>query len=104
MFGTIEDLANAGSLNDQVHSISPTLFFNPGGNDNQGEKNEAKAGEDEKAAGPPATELALNVCVQFGLTDATSDTALNKALSGSERAGSIAQHPCRGDKWNRSAS
>ena len=42
----------------------------------QGEKNEAKAGEDEKAASPPATELALNVGVQFGLTDARSDTAL----------------------------
>ena len=44
---------HAGSFNDQVHSIGPTLFFNPGGNDNQGEKNEAKAGEDQKAAGPP---------------------------------------------------
>jgi hypothetical protein len=32
MFGEIKDLANAGSFNDQVHSIGPTLFFKPGGN------------------------------------------------------------------------
>ena len=27
MFGEIEDLANAGSFNDQEHSIGPTLFY-----------------------------------------------------------------------------
>ena len=30
MFGEIEDLANAGSFNDQNHSLGPTLFYNPG--------------------------------------------------------------------------
>ena len=45
MFGQIEDLANAGSFNDQVHSIGPTLFLNFGGEDN-----EAKGGEDEVKA------------------------------------------------------
>ena len=37
MFGEIEDLANAGSFNDQQHSIGPTLFFKPG----SGEDDEA---------------------------------------------------------------
>ena len=30
MFGGIDDLAYAGSFNDQNHSIGPTLFWNPG--------------------------------------------------------------------------
>ena len=30
MFGEIEDLSNAGSFDDQPHSIGPTLFYNPG--------------------------------------------------------------------------
>jgi hypothetical protein len=78
MFGEIEDLSNAGSFNDQNHSIGPTLFWNPGEEEeeDEGEKNEAKGGDDEKAAGPPKMEFSLNVGVQFGLTDATSDTAL----------------------------
>ena len=33
MFGQIEDLSNAGSNNDQNHSIGPTLFYNPGDDD-----------------------------------------------------------------------
>jgi hypothetical protein len=72
MFGEIDDLANAGSFDDQNHSIGPTLFWNPGGDDE-----EAKGGDDdEKVAGPPDMELSFNVGVQFGLTDATSDGAL----------------------------
>ena len=35
MFGEIEDLANAGSFNDQNHSLGPTLFYNPGGDDDE---------------------------------------------------------------------
>src|SRR6478736_4130392 len=31
MFGEIEDLANAGPFNSQVHSLGPTLFYNFGG-------------------------------------------------------------------------
>jgi hypothetical protein len=76
MFGEIEDLANAGSFDDQNHSIGPTLFYNPGGDDDEGEKKEGKGGDDEKVAGPPGMEFSLNVGVQFGLTDVTSDTAL----------------------------
>jgi hypothetical protein len=39
MFGEIEDLSNAGSFNDQNHSIGPTLFWKPGG----GEEDEGPA-------------------------------------------------------------
>lgn len=75
MFGEIDDLSNAGSFDDQNHSIGPTLFWNPGGGDDE---DEAKAGDDDddKVAGPPDMELSFNVGVQFGLTDATSDGAL----------------------------
>lgn len=81
MFGEVEDLANAGSFNDQVHSIGPTLFYKIGGGDDDKGDDEAKAGGDDddakgKASGPPDREYSMNVGVQFGLTDATSDTAL----------------------------
>jgi hypothetical protein len=72
MFGEIEDLSNAGSFDDQAHSIGPTFFYNPGGEEEEGEEN----GEEEEVAGRPEMEFSLNVPVQFGLTDITSDTAL----------------------------
>jgi hypothetical protein len=74
MFGEIEDLSHAGSFNDQNHSIGPTLFYNPGKDDDEGGGN----GDDEenKVAEAPEMEISLNVGVQFGLTDATSDTAV----------------------------
>jgi hypothetical protein len=83
MFGEVEDLANAGSFNDQIHSLGPTLLINFGDDeqDEGGGSNEAKAsanGDDDnsKPAGPAQMGLSMNVGVQFGLTDATSDTAL----------------------------
>ena len=78
MFGEIEDLANAGFFNDQNHSIGPTLFWNPGESDaGEGDEKEGKKGDDEDTvAGPPAMEFSLNVGLQFGLTDATSDTEI----------------------------
>jgi hypothetical protein len=77
MFGEIEDLSNPGSFNDQNHSIGPTLFWQPGG----GGEEAGDVGEDDdngksSAGGPAAMEFSMNVGVQFGLTDATSDTAL----------------------------
>ena len=69
MFGEIEDLSHAGSFNDQPHSIGPTLFYNPA------EHAEGEDGHNDVAK-PHDMEFALNVGVQFGLTDATSDTAL----------------------------
>jgi hypothetical protein len=75
MFGEIDDLTSAGSFNDQNHSLGPTLFYNAGSD--EGEDKEVKMGDDDdKVAGPPEMEFYLNVGLQFGLTDATSDTAL----------------------------
>lgn len=77
MFGEIEDFANAGSFNDQEHSIGPTVFYKPGGDDDDDEGNgNGGDDDDEKVGGPPEMELSLNIGVQFGLTDVTSDTAL----------------------------
>jgi hypothetical protein len=75
MFGEIEDLANAGSWDDQNHSIGPTLFYNPGEDDDD-DVGQAGDDDDKKVAGPPKMDFSLNVGVQFGLTDVTSDTAL----------------------------
>ena len=74
MFGEIEDLSNAGTFNDQNHSLGPTLFYNPGGDDDEAEGK--KGDDDDKATKAPDMEFSLNVGVQFGLTDATSDAAL----------------------------
>ena len=77
MFGEIEDLSNAGSFNKQNHSIGPTLFWNLRGNKDESDEEEGKSDSDnEKVAGPPELALSFNVGIQFGLTDATSDTAL----------------------------
>jgi len=74
MFGEIEDLSNSGPFDDQVHSIGPTLFYNPSGEDD----NVGGEGDDdeENVPGAPEMELTLNVGLQFGLTEAASDTAL----------------------------
>jgi hypothetical protein len=74
MFGEIEDLSNAGSFDDQNHSIGPTLFYNPGDEDDEGDGNGDD--DDNRVAGPPKMEFSLNAGLQFGLTDVTSDTAL----------------------------
>ena len=79
MFGEIEDLANAGSFDDQEHSIGPTLFFKPGGDDDDEEVGDVGEGDDDADNGAtkaPEKEFSMNVGVQFGLTDLTSDGAL----------------------------
>jgi len=81
MFGEIEDFSHSGSFNQQNHSIGPTLFWNPGEKEEEeGEGKDVKQGkednENENVTGSSETELTFNVGVQFGLTDATSDTAL----------------------------
>ena len=75
MFGEIEDLSNAGSFDDQPHSIGPTLFYNPGEEEEEGEGG-GDDDDDDRVAEGPEMEISLNVGVQFGLTDATSDTAV----------------------------
>jgi hypothetical protein len=82
MFGEIEDLANAGSFDDQEHSIGPTLFWKPAGGEEDeevGDVGEAGEGNRDNEGGAPKpspAELSMNIGVQFGLTDVTSDTAL----------------------------
>jgi hypothetical protein len=80
MFGEIEDLANVGTFNRQVHSIGPTLFYNFGGDDDEakggGDEGKAKAGDDSSKVSNASVVASMNIGVQFGLTDATSDTAL----------------------------
>jgi hypothetical protein len=79
MFGEIEDLSNAGSFDDQPHSLGPTLFYMPGGDDDDDDNGNGNGDDDNnnhKVAGPPEMELSLNVGVQFGLTDVTSDAAV----------------------------
>jgi hypothetical protein len=78
MFGEIEDLTSTGPFESQNHSIGPTLFYNPGKEDENvgGEGDDAAAEKKKEGGGPADMEFSLNVGVQFGLTDATSDTAL----------------------------
>ena len=77
MFGEIEDLSNAGSFDDQNHSLGPTLFYMPGGGgDDIGNGNGDDNDNNHKVVRPAEMEFSMNVGVQFGLTDVTSDTAL----------------------------
>jgi hypothetical protein len=79
MFGEVENLVDTDPFDDQNHSIGPTIFYNPGDDDEEGEE-VGDAGDDEaekkEGGGEAEMEFSLNVGVQFGLTDATSDTAL----------------------------
>ena len=84
MFGEIEDrqmparsMTRCTASVRRCRSISAATTMKPKGGDEDGGK--AKAGDDDdngKASGPAPTALSMNVGVQFGLTDATSDTAL----------------------------
>jgi hypothetical protein len=76
MFGEIEDLSNAGSFDDQPHSLGPTLLYIPNGDDDEGGGNGEDDDDEDRVAEAPEMEVSLNVGVQFGLTDATSDTAV----------------------------
>jgi hypothetical protein len=82
MFGEIEDLANAGPFNEQIHSIGPTLLINFGSDEEEAEESgdeervRARGIDDERLGQPRRAQFSMNVGVQFGLTDATSDTAL----------------------------
>ena len=66
MFGEIEDLSNPGSFNDQNHSLGPTLFCNPGGDDEDeeaGDVGEAMTITERQRSGAPNMEFSLNVGV-----------------------------------------
>jgi hypothetical protein len=69
-FGEIEDLANPGSFNDQLHRAGPVVYLNFGEEKNfAGEKQENDEGEHEQKSG----EFKMAAGVLFGLSDATSD-------------------------------
>jgi hypothetical protein len=74
MFGEVDELAHTGPFNDQTHSIGPTLFYDPSGDDDDVGGEGDDDGDD--VAGPAEMAMSFNVGVQFGLTDATSDAAL----------------------------
>jgi len=74
MFGEVDDLSHTGPFNDQTHSIGPTLFFDPAGDDD--DINDEGDADGDDIAGPAEMALSFNVGWQFGLTDATSDGAL----------------------------
>jgi hypothetical protein len=76
MFGEIDDLSKAGPFNDQSHSIGPTLFYYPGGHEDEDGDDEDYDDDEMAVAGRPEMEFFMNVGLQFGLTDSTSDTAL----------------------------
>ena len=66
MFGEVEDMANAGSFAQQVHSIGPAFYYIFGADDDV-------AGETEEEG---SAELTLSLGAQFGLTEEASDVAL----------------------------
>ena len=61
MFGEIEDLANAGPFDHQVHSIGPTLFYNFGG-----DEDEAKGGDDEGQSQSWRRQQQGEQCFRYG--------------------------------------
>ena len=60
-FGEIQDLANAGPFNEQLHSIGPAFYYTFG------------EADEDKGEG---AELTVSFGAQFGLTEQTSDAAL----------------------------
>lgn len=67
MFGEIEDMANAGPFNQQLHSIGPAFYYTFGKDDDEG-------GEADEYA--KSKELTVSLGAQFGLTEQTSDVAV----------------------------
>ncbi len=63
MFGEVEDMANAGPFDDQVHSIGPAFYY-------------AIEREWEEDGKDRSRELVLSLGAQFGLTSASSDVAV----------------------------
>ena len=74
MFGEIEDLSNAGPFETRITASVRRCSTIPAA---MTTRPRARRGDDDdKATEAPDMEFSLNVGVQFGLTDATSDTAL----------------------------
>ena len=72
-FGEIEDLANAGSFNDQRHRIGPVIYLNFGEEAEGPEAKKLEREETEQGQRLEAPEFNVAAGVLFGLTDVTSD-------------------------------
>ena len=72
-FGEIEDLANAGSLNDQQHRLGPVIYLNFGEEAEGSEAEKRERAETEQEQRFEAPEFNLAAGVLFGLTDVTAD-------------------------------
>ena len=68
MFGEIDDMANAGPFDEQLHSIGPTFYYTFG-------KDDDDEGDDDDVYAK-SKELTVGLGAQFGLTKETSDVAL----------------------------
>jgi hypothetical protein len=68
MFGEIDDMANAGPFDEQLHSIGPTFYYTFGKDDDD------EGGDDDVYT--KSKELTVSLGAQFGLTKETSDVAL----------------------------
>jgi hypothetical protein len=67
MFGEVEDMANAGPFEEQLHSIGPAFYYTFG-------KDDDEIGDDD--IDEEYRELTVSLGAQFGLTEQTSDVAL----------------------------
>ena len=71
-FGQIEDLAHAGSFNDQLHRVGPVIYLNFG--EEEGSASDIRESEEsEHEQKSEAPELKMAAGILFGLSDATSD-------------------------------
>jgi hypothetical protein len=72
-FGEIEDLANPGSFNDQLHRAGPVIYLNFGQEAEGAAMGNHEYEETEHEQEAEAPELKLAGGVLFGLSNATSD-------------------------------
>ena len=73
MFGEVEDMANAGGFDQQLHSIGPAFYYTFGKDDDDDYED---AGYEDEDIYEKSRELTVSLGAQFGLTDVTSDVAL----------------------------
>jgi hypothetical protein len=72
-FGQIEDLANAGSFNEQPHRVGPVIYLNFGEEAEGPEAKKPERGETEREQETEAPEINVAAGILFALTDVTSD-------------------------------
>jgi hypothetical protein len=68
-YSEIEDLAHAGSFEEQAHRVGPVIYFKLG----EEEERDALAVHDAEEDGPNKPEWKLAAGALFGLSEATSD-------------------------------